>query len=110
MYFFCLYKNRMEYQYTFNRAFNGTLIIAGTALWLLKRYNELADLKEENDLTTLQLLTKMPSAFKSQTQMGAFKNFIYPRNFLLTLPLSNKHACIYSQIYSIFLTESHEFF
>jgi hypothetical protein len=83
MYFFCLYKNRMEYQYTFNRAFNGTLIIAGTALWLLKGYNELADLKEENDLTTLQLLT---------------------------LPRSNKHACIYSQIYSIFLTESHEFF
>ncbi|CAL5183651.1 unnamed protein product [Lathyrus oleraceus] len=50
----------------------------GTALWLLKRYDELAYQREDNDLTTLQLLAKMPSAFKSQTQMGAFKNFIYP--------------------------------
>ncbi|XP_004486279.4 uncharacterized protein [Cicer arietinum] len=50
----------------------------GTALWLLKRYEELAYHKEDNQLTTLQLLAKMPSAFKSQSQMGAFKNFIYP--------------------------------
>ncbi|WJX26843.1 hypothetical protein P8452_15716 [Trifolium repens] len=50
----------------------------GTALWLLKSYNELAYQKDENDLTTLQLLAQMPSAFRSQTQMGAFKNFIYP--------------------------------
>ncbi|RYR36253.1 hypothetical protein Ahy_A10g051256 [Arachis hypogaea] len=51
----------------------------GTALWLLKRYgDELADLKDDNGLTTLQLLATMPSTFRSQTQMGAFKNFIYP--------------------------------
>ncbi|CAI8590955.1 unnamed protein product [Vicia faba] len=50
----------------------------GTALWLLKRYDKLANEREDNGLTTLQLLAKMPSAFKSQTQMGAFKNFIYP--------------------------------
>ncbi|XP_057429010.1 uncharacterized protein LOC130722332 isoform X2 [Lotus japonicus] len=49
----------------------------GTALWLLKRYGELAYLKEDHELTTLQLLAKMPSAFKSQTQMGIFKKFIY---------------------------------
>ncbi|KAL1288997.1 ankyrin repeat-containing protein ITN1-like isoform X2 [Arachis ipaensis] len=50
----------------------------GTALWLLKRYgNQLADLKDDNGLTTLQLLATMPSTFRSQTQMGAFKNFIY---------------------------------
>ncbi|XP_020989838.1 uncharacterized protein LOC107468162 [Arachis duranensis] len=51
----------------------------GTALWLLKRYgDELADLKDDSGLTTLQLLATMPSTFRSQTQMGAFKNFIYP--------------------------------
>ncbi|XP_014518168.1 uncharacterized protein LOC106775540 [Vigna radiata var. radiata] len=49
----------------------------GTALWLLKRYDYLADEKEDNDLTTLQLLAKMPSIFKSQTQMGPFKNLTY---------------------------------
>jgi len=65
---------------------------AGTALFLLKGYGELADQKEENDLTALQLLAKMPSAFKSQTQMGAFENFIYPRKSLITLSLSNKHV------------------
>jgi hypothetical protein len=70
---------------------------AGTALWLLKSYNELAYQKDENDLTTLQLLAQMPSAFRSQTQMGAFKNFIYPRKYLLSLYLSNKNACIYSR-------------
>lgn len=70
---------------------------AGTALFLLKGYGELADQKEENDLTALQLLAKMPSAFKSQTQMRAFENFIYPRKSLITLSLSNKHARIYIQ-------------
>ncbi|MED6134967.1 hypothetical protein PIB30_041939 [Stylosanthes scabra] len=51
----------------------------GTALWLLKRYgDELADQKDDNGLTTLQLLATMPATFKSQTQMGPFKNFIYP--------------------------------
>ncbi|KAK7306475.1 hypothetical protein VNO77_44418 [Canavalia gladiata] len=49
----------------------------GTALWLLKRYEDLAYEKEDNGLTTLQLLTKMPSTFKSQTQMGPFKDLIY---------------------------------
>ncbi|KOM53643.1 hypothetical protein LR48_Vigan09g230200 [Vigna angularis] len=48
-----------------------------TALWLLKRYDYLADQKEDNDLTTLQLLAKMPTMFKSQTQMGPFKNLTY---------------------------------
>ncbi|KAK7302992.1 hypothetical protein RJT34_13891 [Clitoria ternatea] len=49
----------------------------GTALWLLKEYEHLAYEKEDNGLTTLQLLAKMPSTFKSQTSMGAFTNFIY---------------------------------
>ncbi|XP_027360996.1 uncharacterized protein LOC113869063 [Abrus precatorius] len=49
----------------------------GTALWLLKRYEDLAYEREDNGLTTLQLLAKMPSTFKSQTQMGPFRNFIY---------------------------------
>ncbi|KAK7245568.1 hypothetical protein RIF29_40415 [Crotalaria pallida] len=50
----------------------------GTALWLLKRYQELAVKQEDSGLTTLQLLAKMPSTFKSYTQMGTFKSFIYP--------------------------------
>ncbi|KAG4381165.1 hypothetical protein GLYMA_15G086800v4 [Glycine max] len=49
----------------------------GTALWILERYEHLAYEKEDNELTTLQLLAKMPSTFKSQTQMGPLKNFIY---------------------------------
>ncbi|GAU51909.1 hypothetical protein TSUD_383590 [Trifolium subterraneum] len=36
----------------------------GTALWLLKSYNELAYQKDENGLTTLQLLAQMPSVFR----------------------------------------------
>jgi len=84
---------------------------AGTALWLLKRYGELAYQKEDNELTALQLLAKMPSTFKSQTQMGAFKNFIYPRKSLLTLSLSNyKNACIYSQNTTLLLTKSYQFY
>lgn len=59
--------------------------IAGTALWLLKRYEELAGKEEDSGLTTLQLLAKMPSTFKSQTQMGTFNSFIYPRKSLPTL-------------------------
>ncbi|XP_020232331.1 uncharacterized protein LOC109812717 isoform X2 [Cajanus cajan] len=50
----------------------------GTALWLLRRYSDLAYEKEDNGLTTLQLLAKMPSTFKSQTKMGLIKNFLYP--------------------------------
>ncbi|TKY71884.1 Espin protein [Spatholobus suberectus] len=49
----------------------------GTALWILTRYDYLAYEKEDNDMTTLQLLAKMPSTFKSHAQMGPFKNFIY---------------------------------
>ncbi|KAL2341021.1 hypothetical protein Fmac_008961 [Flemingia macrophylla] len=49
----------------------------GTALWLLRWREALAYEKEDNGLTTLQLLAKMPSTFKSQTQMGPFKNFLY---------------------------------
>ncbi|XP_057432940.1 uncharacterized protein LOC130725763 [Lotus japonicus] len=48
-----------------------------TALLLLERYGELAHEKEDSGLTTLQLLANMPSAFKSQTQMGIFQKFIY---------------------------------
>ncbi|RZB82345.1 hypothetical protein D0Y65_031486 [Glycine soja] len=47
-----------------------------TALWILERYEHLAYEKEDNELTTLQLLAKMPSTFKSQTQMGPLKNFM----------------------------------
>jgi len=42
----------------------------------LERYEHLAYEKEDNELTTLQLLAKMPSTFKSQTQMGPLKNFM----------------------------------
>ncbi|KAI5311935.1 hypothetical protein L3X38_041108 [Prunus dulcis] len=35
-----------------------------TALWLLKEYPDLADRKESNGLTSLQLLAQMPSASK----------------------------------------------
>ncbi|KAK7306477.1 hypothetical protein VNO77_44420 [Canavalia gladiata] len=52
-------------------------LCAGTALCLLKRYEDLAYKKEDSGLTTLQLLAKMPSTFKSQTQMGPFTDFIY---------------------------------
>ncbi|RDY12334.1 Ankyrin repeat-containing protein NPR4, partial [Mucuna pruriens] len=57
----------------------GKLLIlnTGTALWILKRHGDLAYEKEDNGLTTLQLLAKMPSIFKSQTQMGPLKNFCF---------------------------------
>ncbi|KAL2341020.1 hypothetical protein Fmac_008960 [Flemingia macrophylla] len=48
-----------------------------TALWLLRWREDLAYEKEDNELTTLQLLAIMPSAFKSHTRMGPFKNFLY---------------------------------
>lgn len=63
---------------------------AGTALLLLERYGELAHEKEDSGLTTLQLLANMPSAFKSQTQMGIFQKFIYLRKSLLTLSLTSR--------------------
>lgn len=63
---------------------------AGTALLLLERYGELAYEKEDSGLTTLQVLANMPSAFKSQTQMGIFQKFIYLRKSLLTLSLTSR--------------------
>ena len=56
---------------------------ADTAIWLLredKEQNELAKKKEQNDLTCLHLLAKMPHVFRSYSEfshMGIVKKFFY---------------------------------
>uniref|UniRef100_A0A2N9FBN6 PGG domain-containing protein n=1 Tax=Fagus sylvatica TaxID=28930 RepID=A0A2N9FBN6_FAGSY len=40
-----------------------------TAIWLLGKEKKLAKQKEQNDLTSLHLLAKMPDAFKSSSRM-----------------------------------------
>ncbi|VVA33477.1 PREDICTED: ankyrin [Prunus dulcis] len=48
-----------------------------TALWLLKEYPDLADRKESNGLTSLQLLAQMPSAFQAKFRKSIWKMLIY---------------------------------
>lgn len=61
-----------------------------TALWLLKNDEVLGELKEKDGRTCLQLLAKMPSAFKSGYPMGKFEALLYfcmlEANDLLNLP------------------------
>ncbi|BFG40764.1 hypothetical protein CerSpe_270370 [Prunus speciosa] len=48
-----------------------------TALWLLKKYPDLANRKESNGLTSLQLLAQMPSAFEPKFRQSKWKKLIY---------------------------------
>ncbi|CAL9020142.1 unnamed protein product, partial [Prunus brigantina] len=48
-----------------------------TALWLLKKYPYLANRKESNGLTSLQLLAQMPSAFEPKFRQSIWKKLIY---------------------------------
>ncbi|KAL6269103.1 hypothetical protein ACE6H2_026014 [Prunus campanulata] len=48
-----------------------------TALWLLKEYPDLADKKESNGLTSLQLLAQMPSVFQAKFRKSIWKMLIY---------------------------------
>ncbi|XP_021822440.1 espin-like protein [Prunus avium] len=48
-----------------------------TAFWLLKKYPDLAKKKENNGLTSLQLLAHMPSAFEAKFHKSIWKMFIY---------------------------------
>ena len=62
---------------------------ADTAIWLLRKdkelakegkVNELAKKKEENGLTCLHLLAKVPHVFRSYSEfshMGKLKKFLY---------------------------------
>ncbi|KAK7382756.1 hypothetical protein VNO80_01813 [Phaseolus coccineus] len=47
------------------------------AVWLKRKDETLALEKDEKDLTSLQLLSKMPQVFGSHTYMGPFKSTIY---------------------------------
>ncbi|CAL9020196.1 unnamed protein product, partial [Prunus brigantina] len=48
-----------------------------TALWLLKKYPDLANRKESNGLTSLQLLAQMPYAFEAKFRKSIWKMLIY---------------------------------
>ncbi|XP_021822435.1 uncharacterized protein LOC110763862 [Prunus avium] len=48
-----------------------------TALWLLKEYPDLANRKESNGLTSLQLLAQMPSAFEPKFFKSIWKMLVY---------------------------------
>ena len=53
---------------------------ADTAIWLLGKDKGLAKKKEQNGLTCLQLLAKMPHVFRSYSEfshMGKLKKFLY---------------------------------
>ncbi|CAJ1948662.1 unnamed protein product [Sphenostylis stenocarpa] len=47
------------------------------AYWLLRMDKELAKLKDKQNLTCLQLLAKMPEAFRSNFQLGPVKSLLY---------------------------------
>ncbi|GMY36773.1 isoform 2 of ankyrin repeat-containing protein npr4 [Fagus crenata] len=49
-----------------------------TAIWLLGKEKQLAKQKEQNDLTSLHLLAKMPDAFRSSSCMGRLKDMGNP--------------------------------
>eukprot|EP00258_Populus_trichocarpa_P020743 XP_024436762.1 uncharacterized protein LOC18102831 isoform X3 [Populus trichocarpa] len=48
-----------------------------TALLLLELDKSLANLKDKNQISTLQLLAEMPAAFESEFPMGIFERLIY---------------------------------
>nr|XP_028943461.1 uncharacterized protein LOC103446756 [Malus domestica] len=48
-----------------------------TALWLLENYNFLAQQRDDEGLTSLQLLAQMPRAFVPQFQQSQWKMLIY---------------------------------
>ncbi|TQD98744.1 hypothetical protein C1H46_015653 [Malus baccata] len=50
---------------------------AETALWLLEKYRYLAHLREDNGLTSLQLLAQMPTAFDPNFKESKWKMLIY---------------------------------
>ena len=53
---------------------------ADTAIWLLRKDKELAKREEQNGLTCLHLLAKMPHVFRSYSEfshMGKLKKFLY---------------------------------
>lgn len=54
-----------------------SLVNTETALWLLRSDEVLGDLMDGNGMTCLQVLSKMPSAFKSGYQMGKLKTLVY---------------------------------
>ena len=56
------------------------LSIADTAIWLLREDKKLAEKKQQNGLTCLHLLAKMPHVFRSYSEfshMGIVKKFVY---------------------------------
>ncbi|CAL9020150.1 unnamed protein product [Prunus brigantina] len=48
-----------------------------TAVWLQKEYQNLAERKESNGFTSLQLLARMPSAFQGKFRKNKWKMLIY---------------------------------
>ncbi|XP_021833034.1 uncharacterized protein LOC110772859 isoform X2 [Prunus avium] len=61
-----------------------------TALWLLKEYPDLADKKESNGLTSLQLLAQMPSVFQAKFRKSIWKMLIY-KCLLMMIILIGSH-------------------
>lgn len=64
---------------------------AETALWLVKNYPTLANRKEKNGLTSLQLLAQMPSAFKTK-----FRESIWMK--------LHRHICTIYSLYRLYTT------
>ncbi|XP_020425813.1 uncharacterized protein LOC18766458 [Prunus persica] len=72
-------------EYHFNRKHDNMSILQiavisqhfETAFWLLKRYPNLANRKERNGLTCLQLLAQMPYAFEAKFRKSIWKMLIY---------------------------------
>ncbi|VVA37430.1 Hypothetical predicted protein, partial [Prunus dulcis] len=72
-------------EYHFNRTHDNISILQiavisqhfETALWLLKEYPNLANRKESNGLTSLQLLAQMPYAFEAKFRKSIWKMLIY---------------------------------
>ncbi|KAK7382755.1 hypothetical protein VNO80_01812 [Phaseolus coccineus] len=65
------------------------------AIWLERNDEKLALEKDEKDLTSLQLLFKMPQVFRSHTHIGPFKSTIY-----LLLPDgydNDEHSLLFKQ-------------
>ncbi|KAI4354003.1 hypothetical protein L6164_002909 [Bauhinia variegata] len=61
------------------------------ALWLLNLDDKLAYEKDDNGCTSLQLLSTMPSVFRSGTQYGILKQWIYDSIYDYFLPEFKYH-------------------
>jgi len=63
---------------------NIVFVLADVAIWLQRKDETLALERDEKQLTSLQLLSKMPQVFRSHIHLGLVKSIIH----ICTFPIS----------------------